>query len=162
MLNKYHKTEKVWHIRILWIILSILLLFIVSTVMNNDGEDEISHKKYSENGLYSEEKSENSNLEVVVSNQSLVNPTVQLSCLLDGIELFDMKFKAEDQHAVSYFYQDVDEGEHVLRVASEDGQVEEYTFEIGPEKKYFYITYWGIKETAKINIHESDEFIGID
>jgi hypothetical protein len=98
----------------------------------------------------------------MVSNQSFVKPKIRLTCLVGKTEIFDEDFEVGDQHVVSYYYLNLDSGKHTLEITSEDDVVEIYEFEVEQNKKYFYITYWGKKDTASINIFESDDPIGLD
>lgn len=162
MINKHKKTTLTWIRNILLILFLVVLAIIVFVLINEDRSIKIPYEGSDASRYYTREKSDNSNLEIVVSNQSFENPSVNLSCLVDGIEIFDEEFDVGDQHAVSYYFVNIIGGDHILKVTYEDGQVEEYKFETGQNKKYFYITYWGKKDTARINIFESDDFMGID
>jgi|GEM_PF-3369996 len=162
MIKKHKKSSLTWIRNILLILFLVVLTIIVFVLINEDRSIKIPYEGSDASRYYSREKSDNSNIEIVVSNQSFENPSVTLSCLVDGIEIFEEEFDVGDQHNVSYYFVNIIEGDHILKVTSEDGQVEEYKFETGQNKKYFYITYWGNKDTARINIFESDDFIGID
>ena len=143
---------------IIWIAgKTLVLTFLILMTIFYFSLDKTMHR----NGLFSEDNVDISNLEVLVSNQSHEKTRVKLYCSIDGVELFDRKFELKNEHSIWFYYLNVDQGDHLLLVTSDDGIRKEYKFNISSTKKYFYIFYEGINETADIYIHESDEFIGL-
>lgn len=162
MKDKKQKNKVALIRNILLIVLIIILAVIIYVLFKTDMNRGLINEELDSNRYYSKEKSDGSNVEIIVSNQSFVNPKVRLTCLIDETEVFDEVFKVGDQHVVSYYYLNLDSGKHVLEITSEDDVVESYEFEVEQNKKYFYITYWGKKDTGSIKVFESDDPIGLD
>ena len=115
------------------------------------------------NRFYSEKRIEDSNLIVMISNQSFENPNVKIKGYIDDELLFEVIYSVGGQHVVTYYYSNLKKGNHTIFVESEDGAKLTEIIEIGEEKLWIYITYWGGKDfDPEFGIMKQDKPIGLE
>ncbi|WP_202708878.1 hypothetical protein [Sporosalibacterium faouarense] len=123
----------------------------------------IIEKRVLHNSNYSEKKIGESNLIIMVSNQSLNKDTIKINGFIDREPIFSDDFSVGDQHVVTYYYENLSEGAHNLIIQSEDGAELIKNVQIINDKTWVYITYWNNKNSEpKIGFKKQNKHIGID
>jgi hypothetical protein len=123
----------------------------------------IVEKRTFHDGNYSKKKIDNSNLIVIVSNQSSYKNIVNIRGYIDKKLLFNDNFRVGNQHLVSYYYSNLSEGEHVLIIESEDGAELIENIHINNDKIWVYITYCNNENSGpKISCQKQNQPIYID
>lgn len=113
-------------------------------------------------GMYSEEKEENANIIVMVSNQSFDVPKVQMSGTVDGLHIFDDKYSVGNQHQYAYYYVYASQGEHEFEIMANEISIKE-TVTITEEPLWVCFSYWNSdNEGEKISVYSQNDRILID
>jgi len=83
-----------------------------------------------------------SNFIIVISNQSIDIPLVDINLYIDGQLFIKDKFKVENQHNYKFYYYNLDPGLYEIKIESEKGEVTiSEKFELQDEKLWTYIDY---------------------
>jgi len=137
----------------------IVIVPIFFSKLNNDGGSNVQIKDLtvlSEKGVYDVEAEKQSNLIIILSNQSYENTKVSLMVYVDGNELISQNCKTENQHTGYYYYYNL-VGTHIIKVVSDDGQTVEKTMSLDENTPLWVLmSYWGDGESAKINFDIMD------
>lgn len=115
-------------------------------------------------GLYSSELESQAKLNLMISNQSLYEDSVNLSIYIDKKLLVEDTYLVKDQHNYLYYYIVIEEGEHDISVEYNGKIIGEETIEIVNNKPtWVSLNYWNEKKTKEnVNFYISDEPILID
>jgi len=137
----------------------IVIVPIFFSKLNNDGGSNVQIKDLtvlSEKGVYDVEAEKQSNLIIILSNQSYENTKVSLMVYVDGNELISQNCKTENQHTGYYYYYNL-VGTHIIKVVSDDGQTVEKTMSLDENTPLWVLmSYWCDGESAKINFDIMD------
>lgn len=112
-----------------------------------------------ENGTTVEQVSgENSNIVLVVSNQSFEKPDINLKVFIDDKFYIDNQFKVEDQHNFASYNYSIPKGSHKLKAIVNNTSIFEEIFNMNNEKQWAVITYWyNSRDDINFNI-STDKF----
>lgn len=123
----------------------------------------VSNDEISGDRSFSQEKVEESNLIIMISNQSFDNPEVRIKGYINGEKLFEDSFEVGIQHLVSYYYLNLEEGEYNLSFESEDDAILSDVITIDEEQLWVYLTYWKDDNTdSHMDIFKQNEPLRID
>lgn len=128
-----------------WLLVFMLIVFSTTGFMycekhfhdRTEKDSDISSLRY-----YSEEKEDNANVILMISNQDLDNIHINLSGDLDGKNIFKDSFYSGDQHYYTYYYLSLENGSHELKLETDDKTALILPIEIkdAQDKYYFYVT----------------------
>lgn len=86
---------------------------------------------------------EDSNLTLVISNQSFYKRIVQIKVDIDDKTAVNKAFDVKEQHNWLFFNYKLSKGKHIIEAIAEDGAAIREVFEIkNDEKKWILIDYW--------------------
>jgi len=107
---------------------------------------------------YSEEKMQNSNLIVTVTNQSFEKPKINAIGYVDDEKFFSDTFRVANQHRVTYFYKSLINGQYSFKVVTTDNIVNSIDIDIDNDKKYVYVSLY----EDNIDLRVTDTLMLID
>ncbi len=110
------------------------------------------------NGEYSEEIIEEVNLIIMVSNQSFYKPDIEISGYLHGDIVFNSNFEVGNQHEVTYYYLNLEEGKKNLSFETEE-VAKQVEIEMKEEEQlWIMVSYWESEDKEPtMEIYESNE-----
>lgn len=107
---------------------------------------------------YSEEKMQNSNLIVAVTNQSFEKSKIKAIGYIDDEKFFSDIFIVANQHRVTYFYKSLINGKHSFKVVTSDDLVNSVDIDIDNDKKYVNVSLY----EDNIDVRVTDTLMLID
>jgi len=140
-------------------IVSIVILIVLGILSRglyekNDISTIESLEVIKKDGEYDQFAMEKSNYVIMLSNQSFRKPKMKITVLIDGVEIIEEKCKVENQHKGYYYYFNL-EGNHEIKVESEDGLIETKIINfVSDELTWSSITYWNYEEEGPHLFHE--------
>lgn len=123
-------------------------------------DSDISSLRY-----YSEEKEDNANVILMISNQDLDNIYINLKGDLDGKNIFKEMFYSGDQHYYTYYYLSFEKGSHDIKLEADDKTTLILPIEIKDEqdKYYFYVTLYKAEGQYEVVLsYKGDKPPGLD
>ena len=99
-------------------------------------------------------------LALVISNQSLGDPAVDLTVTIDGDVVIDRSFAVENQHAFVAYRLPLGPGDHRVTISADTGASTERLVTLGSDRRYLYVGYWGVDAAEAFSVNESDRPFG--
>lgn len=146
---------------ILFISVGIILICVVITVVNSKKEANLKEidglNIINDSGVFDSEAEKQSNYIIILTNQSFFKPNIRLDVFIDGIKLITQNCKVEGQHK-SYNYYYFLEGDHEIKVISEDGKELVSSFDLKANKpSWNMFTYWNSEEDGVSLVYQKME-----
>lgn len=150
--RKSNLKKSIWCYIIKKLILALLIFTLLMNVVSCNKD------------THSETQISESNIVIMVSNQSRNTPTITLEGFVDEKEIFSGRYKVKNSHKVYYYYENLDLGEHMISINSKDGAKKEEFINIKADKTlWIFITYWSYENGySKIDLHSQYKAIAID